>query len=304
MNEQRSPEWHADRAGKFTGSKFVDVMARNKKTGEPLKAYHDLVWQVVVERMTGQPVEGPTAAALQWGEDVEPFAREAYELETGNVVIEAGFIPHPTLAFAGASPDGLIGEDGGLEMKCPKNPAIHLERFINGLPDEYYPQIQGCMWVTGRKWWDFVSFDPRMPESHRLLRIRVERDDAYIQRLEAAVIEAEARVAGLLGTLLAEGQPEPAPSFGAIIEIAKPKAAPPPEPEAAVALSAEDKAAVVVEHQDEIATFMASREWGKDARKVRPILVEFVKFQAERRGATAGRGYPPAVEHIHKGVAA
>lgn len=188
---QRTEDWHAQRAGKWTGSKFADVLARSKKTGEPLKAYTDLIWQVVVERMTGQAVEGPTGQALQWGTEVEPFAREAYEMETGNVVTEAGFICHPEFEFVGASPDGLIGIDGGLEMKCPKSSAVHLERFINGVPDEYRPQIQGCMWVTGRAWWDFVSFDPRMPVSHQLLKIRVNRDDAFIAKLQAAVLEAE-----------------------------------------------------------------------------------------------------------------
>ncbi|QEL64747.1 hypothetical protein OTERR_12710 [Oryzomicrobium terrae] len=195
---QRTDAWHAERAGKFTGSRFVDVLARNKRTGEPLKAYHDLIWQVVVERMTGQAVEGPSGFALQWGQDVEPYAREAYELESGHVVVESGFIPHPTHPFAGCSPDGLIGEVGGLEMKCPKNSAIHLERFLNGVPEEYIPQIQGCMWVTGRQWWDFVSYDPRMPESHRLLLIRVERDEAFIQRLEEAVLQAESTAQELI----------------------------------------------------------------------------------------------------------
>ena len=83
---QRTEDWHADRAGKWTGSKFVDVLARNKKTGEKLKSYYDLIWQVVVERMTGKAVEGPTGFALAWGVDVEPYAAEAYELETGNVI--------------------------------------------------------------------------------------------------------------------------------------------------------------------------------------------------------------------------
>lgn len=202
MSEQRSPEWHLERAGKFTGSKFVDVLARNKRTGEPLKAYDDLIWQIVVERMTCQAVDGPSGYALQWGSDVEPFAREAYELETGNMVNEVGFIAHPDYPFAGASPDGLIGMDGGLEMKCPKSSGIHLERFLNGVPEEYVPQIQGCMWVTGRKWWDFVSYDPRMPESHRLLCIRVERDEVFIERLEKAVIEAEARAVELMEKIL------------------------------------------------------------------------------------------------------
>lgn len=188
---QRTSEWHADRAGKWTGSKFVDVLARNKKTGEPLKCYFDLIWQVVTERMTQQATEGPTGFALAWGTDVEPFAREAYELETGNMVTEAGFIQHPKFDFAGCSPDGLIGADGGLEMKCPKSSIIHLQRFDSGVPDEYVPQIQGCMWVTGRAWWDFVSYDPRQQERFRMLTIRVIRDESYIANLEKCVLEAE-----------------------------------------------------------------------------------------------------------------
>lgn len=199
---QRTDSWHADRAGKWTGSKFVDVLARNKKTGEKIKAYYDLIWQVVVERMTGKAVEGPSGLALAWGQEVEPYAAEAYELETGNVIVKTGFIKHPEFEFAGCSPDGLIGDDGGLEMKCPKDSKVHLERFISGVPDEYRPQVQGCMWVTGRAWWDFVSYDPRMPESHRFLRIRVLRDDAFIANLQAAVLEAEAEAQELHAKLL------------------------------------------------------------------------------------------------------
>lgn len=189
--EQRSPEWFAQRAGKFTGSRFADVMARNKKTGEPLKAYYDLIWQVVVERMTKQPTEGATGFALQWGQDVEPFAREAYEFETGAIVTESDFIVHPDYDFVGCSPDGLIGINKGLEMKCPKSSIVHVERFKSGVPDEYIPQIQGCLWVTGRDNWDFASYDPRMPESHRLLIITVERDEEFIKKLENNVLEAE-----------------------------------------------------------------------------------------------------------------
>lgn len=188
---QRTADWHAERAGKWTGSKFVDVIARNKKTGEPLKCYYDLIWQVVTERITGQATEGAQGYALQWGTDVEPFAREAYELETGEIVTESGFIQHPVYWFAGCSPDGLVGADGGLEMKCPKSSVIHLERFISGVPEEYIPQIQGCMWVTGRAWWDFVSYDPRQQEKFRILKIRVNRDEEFIRKLEAAVLDAE-----------------------------------------------------------------------------------------------------------------
>lgn len=190
MSEQQTPEWFARRCGKITGSRFADVLARNKRTGEPLKAYQDLIWQLVVERMTGEATESADSYAMRWGREVEEFARQEYELATGNLVEKIDFIDHPRLSFAGVSPDGLIGEDRGLEIKCPKNSAIHLERFIHGVPDEYVPQIQGGLWVTGRKQWDFVSYDPRMPESHRLLIITVDRDETYIEKLEAAVIEA------------------------------------------------------------------------------------------------------------------
>ena len=191
MTEQGSPEWLAERAGKWCGSKFVATLARNKRTGEKLKSYHDLIWQVVTERMTGQPIEGPGGYALQWGSEVEDFAREAFELETGLAVQRVGFLTHPDFPLVGASPDGLIGGDGGLEIKCPRDSRVHLERFLSGVPEEYVPQIQGGMWVTGRKWWKFVSYDPRMPESHQLLIINVPRDDAYIANLLEAVIEAE-----------------------------------------------------------------------------------------------------------------
>lgn len=201
---QRTEDWFAERAGRFTGSRFVDAMARNKKTGEPLKAYKDLIWQVVVERMTGKPVDGPTGYALQWGTDVEPFAKEAYELETGDVVTESGFIVHPAYDYIGCSPDGLIGTDGGIEIKCPKSSVVHLERFVSGVPDEYLPQIFGCMWVTGRKWWRFVSFDPRMPESHRMLIITVERDNDYIAKLAGAVVQANEDANELMRQLIKE----------------------------------------------------------------------------------------------------
>ena len=198
---QRNEEWFTQRAGRFTASRFADVLARNKKTGEPLKAYHDCIWQVVTERLSGVPTEGATGFALQWGTDLEPYAREAYELETGNIVTESGFIVHPEYPHVGCSPDGLIGTDGGLELKCPKSSTVHLERFISGVPPEYMPQIQGCMMVTGRKWWDFVSFDPRMPASHRLLIIRVDRDQEFINKLELAIDAAEVSARDLLNQL-------------------------------------------------------------------------------------------------------
>lgn len=203
MNDdlQRTEQWHADRCGKFTGSRFVDVLARNKRTGEKLKAWHSLCWQVACERLTGIQEEGPDGFALKWGREVEPFAAEAYEFETGNIITPTGFIAHPDYLMAGCSPDGLVGTDGGLEMKSPKSSLVHLERLVSGIPDEHIPQVQGCMWVTGRAWWDFVSYDPRMPEEHRIFIQRIERDESYIKALAEAVLEAEARVQEILDQL-------------------------------------------------------------------------------------------------------
>lgn len=203
---QRTDAWHADRCGKFTASRFVDVLARDKKTGkEKLKAWHDCVWDVVKERITGTQEDGVDSYSMRWGREVEPFARSAYELETGLLVTESGFINHPTLNFVGCSPDGLIGIDGGLEMKSPKDSGIHLDRFVNGMNEaEFMPQVQGCMWVTGRKWWDWVSYDPRMTgdfEHLRIFKVRIERDEEYIQKLEVAVFEAEAKVQEILSSL-------------------------------------------------------------------------------------------------------
>lgn len=200
--EQGSAEWHAERAGRWTGSKFVDVLARAKRAPhEPLKAYYDLIWQVVGERLSGRASESISAAALKWGHEVEPFAREAYELDTGNIVTPCGFIRHPQHDYTGASPDGLISADGTLEIKSPIDRVIQLQRWRDGLPEEYRPQIQGQLWVTGRQWCDFVSFHPELPEQFRFLKIRVTRDDAYIATLETAVIEAEQAAVDLIAQL-------------------------------------------------------------------------------------------------------
>lgn len=199
---QGTPEWHAERAGKWTGSKFVDVLARAKKAPhEPLKAYYDLIWEVVAERLSGRAKESISAAALKWGHEVEPFAREAYELETGNVATTTGFLVHPQYDFAGASPDSLVGADGLLEIKCPVDRVIQLQRWRDGLPEEYRPQVQGQLWVTGRQWCDFVSYHPELPEQFRFLKIRVKRDDAYIAELEKAVLGAEQAAIDLIEQL-------------------------------------------------------------------------------------------------------
>ena len=199
--EQRTPAWHQIRAGKFTGSKFNDAMARSKKTGEPLKACTDLIWQVATERLTGNPVESYRNQAMDWGVEQEPNAKNTYEFIEGVQVVEEGFIIHPEYSFIGVSPDGLIGEDGGLEIKCPWNSMRHLERFILGMPDEYKAQVQGCLWVTGREWWDFMSFDPRMPPAHQVYKERIYRDEDYIKDLQTTLLWCEDQVNELLEKL-------------------------------------------------------------------------------------------------------
>ena len=181
---QGSPEWFAARCGRATASRFADVLAKIK-SGEAA-GRRNYKAQLVAERLTGVPAESYTNAAMTWGTDNEPFARAAYEAQTGNLVEQIAFIPHAEL-MAGASPDGLIDADGGIEIKCP-NTATHIDALLKGMPADHIPQIQGCMWLSGRQWWDFVSFDPRMPERLQLYVQRVPRDEAYITQLAAEVI--------------------------------------------------------------------------------------------------------------------
>lgn len=191
--EQRTEQWYQDRSGKFTGSRFVDVLARGKK------AYDDLIDQLVVERLNGEYIDsGMDSYALKWGREVEPYARQAYQFETGNIVTQAAFIGHKVYPFVGVSPDGLVEPDGGTEFKCPRNPAIHLARFRDGMKEsEFMPQVQGCIWVCERDWWDWVSFDPRFQGERQYLRFyrqRVYRDEKYIAALEKAILIAEGEV--------------------------------------------------------------------------------------------------------------
>lgn len=181
--EQGSEEWIAARLGLVTASCFSDVMAKGE--GTVRKKY---MRRLVAERLTGSPTECYSSHHLERGTEQEPYARLEYEAETGNIVEEVGFIKHPTL-LAGASPDGLIDADGGGEFKCVI-PSVQIETVERGkYPPTHKPQIMGNLWITGRKWWDFVSYSPDMPPSLRLYIYRVERDDEYIKNLESEVIK-------------------------------------------------------------------------------------------------------------------
>jgi len=197
--EQRTDEWFAARCGKVTASRIADVMARTRNGYGASRANY--MAQLITERLTGKPVNGYTNAAMQWGTDTEPLAREMYMLETFATVEEVGFVPHPEIENAGASPDGLVGDDGLVEIKCP-NTATHIDALLNEtIADKYLKQMQWQMACTGRKWCDFVSFDPRLPEEMQLWIKRVERDDELIAEMEKEVqkflAELDAKVEAL-----------------------------------------------------------------------------------------------------------
>jgi putative phage-type endonuclease len=183
--EQRSEAWFAVRLGKATASKIADVMAKTKSGYSASRANY--MSALLIERLTGRREEGFTSAAMQWGTDTEPQARAAYEFMEGHTVEEVGFVDHPSVRMSGASPDGFVGDDGLVEIKCP-NTATHLELMLTDkIPAKYISQMQWQMACTGRAWCDFVSFDPRLPENLMLYVRRVARDDAAIADMEVEV---------------------------------------------------------------------------------------------------------------------
>lgn len=186
MIEQGSQEWFAARMGKVTASRVADVVAKTKTGYGASRANY--AGQLIAERLTGVVVEGFTNDAMRWGTENEPEARTAYQFATDCDVEQVGFVPHPTITESGASPDGLIGDIGMLEIKCP-NTSTHIETLRGRkVPEKYVTQIQWQLACTGRKWCDFVSYDPRMPEEMRLFISRVHRDDKRIEELEGEVI--------------------------------------------------------------------------------------------------------------------
>jgi putative phage-type endonuclease len=185
--EQRSPEWFAVRLGKVTASRVSDVIATTKTGWGASRANYAA--QLVAERLTGTVQDSYSNSAMQWGTETEPEARRAYEFRLGVIVEECAFATHPAIGMSGASPDGLIGEDGLVEIKCPIT-ATHIATLLGeSVPTKYVTQIQWQLACTGRQWCDFASYDPRLPETMRLFVRRIERDDAEIARLEALVID-------------------------------------------------------------------------------------------------------------------
>ena len=188
MMEQRSDEWFAARLGKVTASRVADVIAKTK-TG-PSASRENYATQLVLERLTNKQADSYTNAAMQWGTETEPMARQAYELKRGLFVNETGFVDHPTIEMSGASPDGLVGTDGLIEVKCP-NSATHMETMLTQkVPAKYIPQMMWQMACTGRNWCDFVSYDPRFPENLQIFIERVEYDPTYVKMLELEITQS------------------------------------------------------------------------------------------------------------------
>ncbi len=197
---QGDVEWLALRAGKFTGSRFADLMAVTRSGPSASRA--NLITTLALERLTGEPEQTYQNDAMRRGSELEPLARGAYEAHTGELVTCVAFVVHPSLAFAGVSPDGLLGDDGLLEIKCPASQAKHLAALRDGShANEYRWQIQGQLWVTNRQWCDAVSYDPRFPAGLQLAITRVHRDDKAITELQSACIKADAEVDDIVGEL-------------------------------------------------------------------------------------------------------
>jgi len=183
---QGSEEWFAARCGRATGSRIADIVAKTRSGWGASRANYEA--ELIAERLSGVPADSWQSPAMRWGIETEPQARAAYEFVTDVDVELVAFVPHPTIEDSGASPDGLVLTDGLVEFKCP-NTATHIATLLGAkVPAKYITQVQWQMACTGRRWCDWCSFDPRMPESMRLYMERIQRDDAMIAELEREVV--------------------------------------------------------------------------------------------------------------------
>ena len=183
--EQGSDEWLQARAGMITASKIKAIVAGNNTT-----SYKSVIADLVAERMSGKPVDGFSNGYMDRGNELEPDARKDYELQNFVQVNEVGFVIHPALDYAGCSPDGLVGSEGMVQIKCHKS-HIHLNYIENGtVPKQYVRQMQWEMECTEREWSDFVSYAPQFPEPHNLWVKRIERDESLIKDILEEVKQA------------------------------------------------------------------------------------------------------------------
>jgi putative phage-type endonuclease len=196
--EQGTEAWHAARLGRVTASRVADIVARTKTGYSASRAGY--MAELICERLTGKPAASQYVNAdMQRGNDLEPIARALYEVTHDKSVQQVGFVPHPVLEWAGASPDGLVDEEGVLEIKAPR-PHVHLDYLETGsAPTQYRPQMAWQCICTGRTWADFVSYCEPMPDDLQLFVVRFTPEPAYLQEVEAEVVkfleETEARLA-------------------------------------------------------------------------------------------------------------
>lgn len=196
--EQGGEEWHAARAGVITASMFRVARERlksGKNAGGFSSAARDYAFRLAIERISGKPLdEGFETWAMKRGHELEPAARMEHEIQTGLIVQRAGFVLTDDRLFGGSA-DGLIDADGGSEYKCLVSPEALRDVLIDHDFSKYIDQVQGCMWLTGRKWWDFCLYCPALePIGKQLWRQRVERDDDYIEAMEPELLEFAALV--------------------------------------------------------------------------------------------------------------
>jgi putative phage-type endonuclease len=185
--DQRTPEWFAARLGKVTASRISDIISKTQSGYSASRANYMAL--LICERLTGAAAESYSNAAMQHGTDTEPMALSAYEAAQGVLVKAEGFVTHPSIAQSGASPDGLVGDSGLIEIKCP-NTATHLDTLLGKkMPTKHRPQVQWQMACTRRHWCDFVSYDPRLPERLQMFVVREVYDPVYVAGLETEVVK-------------------------------------------------------------------------------------------------------------------
>lgn len=191
---QGTPEWFAARAGVITASKFSDAIS-TLRSGDPSQASKDYAYKVAIERIYGETTEDTFVTwEMRRGTELEPLARIAYEAKTGNLAEESGIVLTEDRAF-GYSTDGFVDEDGLIEIKCPNSARKLVEMWETGDISEYEHQIQGGMWITGRKWCDFIMYAPQLESVGKHLFIkRVERDEDFIEEMEEKLVAFSRRV--------------------------------------------------------------------------------------------------------------
>jgi putative phage-type endonuclease len=197
--EQLSQEWFEARLGKVTASRVSDVLSTIKSGESATRRNYKL--QLLTERLTKKKTESYMNQAMQDGIDREPIAREIYEHLKDVKVEETGFVQHPAIEMAGASPDGLVGDDGIIEIKCPIETTHTTNLLEKKLPSKYKPQVQFQLAATGRDWCDFISYNPNFEPKHQLVVVRVERDNDYIEKIEFEILKFLAEIELLIKQL-------------------------------------------------------------------------------------------------------